>query len=286
MIKDFNPDRDKFTSLNIFQDNLSDISENSLSFEHFHSFFGKYKMNEDENVEDKLFNVNKDTFVNNFNNLIYSDNYFNNCKLFLIKKVKNENNKQSLFNNVKIKEDKIKIIKFIGNKNIKEKIYRKDYYIKHFKAIFGKYLKNKLNDLKNKCFPNLVFNKFSTPNYYYTGNPKIIDNYKFLSWTIKEIIILKQNKDNQNRQFNNKMLIDYIEKNQEKSVNKHSYNELINFINNNLEHAFLDFYKSNNEFKKISKDKDCIFFDKFFKRETGFSLLEKNGFLKVLKNHN
>jgi hypothetical protein len=131
----------------------------------------------------------------------------------------------------------------------------------------------------------LDINNFSTPNYYYTGNPKIIDNYKFLSWTIKEIIILKQNKGNQNRQFNNKILIDYIEKNENKSVSKDSYKEFINFIDNKLEHAFLDFYENKNEFIKISKDKDCIFFDKCFKRETGFSLLEKNGFLKVLKNH-
>ena len=139
--------------------------------------------------------------------------------------------------------------------------------------------------MKNKCFPNLIFNNFSAPNYYYTGNPKIIDNYKFLSWTIKEIIIFKHNKSSQNRQFNNKKLIEYIETNEDKSVCKDSYNELINYINNKLEHAFIGFYENKNEFIKISKDKDCIFFDKYFKRETGFSLLEKNGFLKVLKNY-
>ena len=280
MIKDFNPDR----SFNTIQDILDDISDNDLSFEHFNSFFGEYKINEDQNVEDN-FNINKDKFVNNFNCLIYSDNYFNNSQLFLIKQDNNEIKKKSIFNNEKIKEDKIKITKFICNTNIKEKVYRKDYYIKHFKAIFGKYLKNKLNDLKNKCFPHLILNNFSTPNYYYIGNPKIIDNYKFLSWTIKEIIIFKQNKSTQNRQFNNKKLIDYIETNDHKSVSKDSYNELIKYINNKLEHAIIEFYENNNEFIKISKDKDCIFFDKFFKRETGFSLLENNGFLKVLKNH-
>ena len=202
MIKDFNPDR----SFNTIQDILDDISDNDLSFEHFKTFFGEYKINEDEdeNVEDKCFNENKDKFVNC---LIYSDNYFNNGKLFLIKQDNKDIKKQSLFNNEKIKEDKIKINKFICNKNIKEKIYRKDSYIKHFKAIFGKYLKNKLNDLKNKCFPHLILNNFSTPNYYYTGNPKIIDNYKFLSWTIKEIIILKQNKGNQNIGHYGKCLI-------------------------------------------------------------------------------
>ena len=37
--------------------------------------------------------------------------------------------------------------KFIYHNVQKEKIYRKDYYYKHFKAIFGKYVKSKINDL-------------------------------------------------------------------------------------------------------------------------------------------
>ena len=31
-------------------------------------------------------------------------------------------------------------------------IYRKDAYYKHFKVLLGKYIKNKINELKNQCF--------------------------------------------------------------------------------------------------------------------------------------
>ena len=177
-----------------------------------------------------------------------------------------------------------KFIKFKCNNMNKEKIYRKDYYFKHFKAIFGKYIKNKLNNLKNRCFPNFVLNNFSTPDYYFIGNPKQEDNYNFLSWSIKDILIFRENKNKYNRQFNNKMIILYIEKNGNKSKDKDAYNELINYINCKVEDAFLDFYENKSEFEKICSDKDCIFFDEFFKRETGFSLLEKNGFLKVIRS--
>ena len=175
--------------------------------------------------------------------------------------------------------------KFICHNVQKEKIYRKDYYYKHFKAIFGKYVKNKINDLKNKCFPNLIFNNFSTPSYYFIGNPKEIDNFKFLSWSIKEIMIYKENVKKINRQHNNRLLIDYINKSGEKTKDKKAYTELIDYINNKLENAFLDFYENQNEFDKICKDENCIFFDNFFKKETGYSLLEKYGFLKVIQKN-
>ena len=80
--------------------------------------------------------------------------------------IKNINDKQ----NCEIKANNIllKITK-PENENI---IYRKDSYYKHFKAILGKYIKDKINTLKNKCFPYYSKNNFSTPNYKYTGNQK------------------------------------------------------------------------------------------------------------------
>lgn len=174
---------------------------------------------------------------------------------------------------------------FICEKEKKDnKIYRKDAYFKHFKAIFVKYLKNKINTLKDICFPNYFLNKFSTPNYRFTGNAKEIDNYIFLSWPIKEILIYNENEKNENRQYNNKLLIKYIEKNEKKAKDKKTYHELVIYLNNKLENAYLEFYDNKSEFDKIQSDKDCIFYDKYFKKETGMSLLEKNGFLKVIKN--
>ena len=297
MFKDHNLNKEELISLNIFQENTNNITfeEDYSIFETFNldSLFDNYKEKKNK-IEKKNFSLNTNKkneidFVNNMEQLIYSKNSLNNNKLlFLIKKDKNKKNNKKINKSLIINDetkDEMKKNKLISNKEKKEKIYRKDYYLKHFKAIFGKYLKNKLNNLKNRCFPNFIFNNFSTPNYYFIGNPKLIDNYYFLSWTIREILIFKKSEEKHNRQFNNMLLIDYIEKNEKKTKDKEAYNKLINYINNKLENAFLDFYENKIEFQKICKDEDCIFFDKFFKRETGFSLLEKNGFLKVVQSY-
>ena len=92
-------------------------------------------------------------------------------------------------------------------------------------------------------------------------------------------MVYKEKKIESNRQKNNKLHIEYILKNKNKNEDKEAYQDLIFFLNNNLENAFLDFYE--NEFAKINKDEDCIFYDKLFKEETGISLLEKNGFLEI-----
>lgn len=163
------------------------------------------------------------------------------------------------------------------------KKYRKDGYYKHFKVIFGKYLKNKGNKLKNICFPEYSNNNFSTPNYKYIGNPKEKDNYNFLSYKVKDILVYGKDKNKHNRQYNNEILINYIEKNQNKSKDKIAYEKLIVFLNISLEEAFINFYNDKNQFEKINKDKICVFSDVYFKKETGISLLEKNGFLIAMK---
>ena len=163
------------------------------------------------------------------------------------------------------------------------KKYRKDGYYKHFKVIFGKYLKNKGNKLKNICFPEYSNNNFSTPNYKYIGNPKEKDNYNFLSYKVKDILVYGKDKNKHNRQYNNEILINYIEKNEKKSKDKIAYEKLILFLNISLEEAFINFYNDKNQFEKINKDKICVFSDVYFKKETGISLLEKNGFLIAMK---
>ena len=238
-------------------------------------------INNDQEIEIKsienLINNNNNLFVNKIDeNIFYKVKKINNNILYEPKTIKNGEDR----------EKEKRIIKFIKIKEIKERQYRKDYYYKHFKSLFGKYLKNKLNNLKNKCFPNFRFNNFSTPNYSFTGNPKEIDNFLFLSWSIKDILIYKKDKNKANRQYNNNLIIQYIEKNEKKSRDLNIYKELINYLNDTLENAIIDFYENKNEFNKINQDEDCIFYDNFFKKETGISLLEKNGFLKIIKKNN
>ena len=296
MITSFSSEIDRLNSI-FFPYNLNIINDDFPFLNKYNSFFDNTRdYKEKIEVNNIIYKTNQKIEIEHtkyFKNLNFSHSNLNNDKneIFIVKKEK------KYYNNKKIDEIK-NLSSFIGKKgeinlrkNIfvcekekKDKLYRKDAYFKHFKAIFVKYLKNKLNNLKDLCFPNFILNKFSTPNYKFTGNAKQIDNYNFLSWSIKEIFIYSENEKNENRQYNNKLLIEYIEKNEKKAKDKKSYHELLIYFNKKLENAYIDFYDNKNEFDKLQNDKDCIFYDKYFKKETGMSLLEKNGFLKVIKN--
>jgi len=296
MITSLSSEIDRLNSI-YFPYNLNIINDDFPFLNKYNSFFDNTRdYKEKIEVNNIIYNTNQKIEIEHtkyFKNLNFSHSNLNNDKneIFIVKKEK------KYYNNKKIDEIK-NLSSFIGKKgeinlrkNIfvcekekKDKLYRKDAYFKHFKAIFVKYLKNKLNNLKDLCFPNFILNKFSTPNYKFTGNAKQIDNYNFLSWSIKEIFTYSENEKNENRQYNNKLLIEYIEKNEKKAKDKKSYHELLIYFNKKLENAYIDFYDNKNEFDKLQNDKDCIFYDKYFKKETGMSLLEKNGFLKVIKN--
>ena len=167
-------------------------------------------------------------------------------------------------------------------KEKKNYVYRKDAYYKHFKALFAKYIRNKVNNLKNICFPNFNKNNFAALSYKFTGNPKEKDNIKFLSMKIKDLLILGKDEEIKNRQYNNELLIKYIENNRELSIDKNKYEELISCLDETLENELMEFYNNKIEFENINKDIKCLIFDKHFKNETGISLLEKNGFIKIL----
>ena len=294
----FSSETDSLSSL-CFPNNLNIINDNFSFLEKCKSFFDNTRKHKEKiEVNNILYDkkhkieVENTKYIKNFN---FSNSNLNNGRneIFIVKREKkNYNDKIDGIKNLSGlkeiigKKEEINLRKniFICEKEKKDKLYRKDAYFKHFKAIFVKYLKNKLNYLKDKCFPIFMLNKFSTPNYRFTGNAKQIDNYNFFSWSIKEILIYNENEKNENRQYNNKLLIEYIEKNEKKAKDKKSYHELVVYLNNKLENAYIEFYCNKSEFDKLQNDKDCIFYDKYFKKETGMSLLEKNGFLKVIKN--
>ena len=80
-------------------------------------------------------------------------------------------------------------IQKFNSKILSNVIYRKDAYYKHFKANLGKYIRDRMNSFKNKCFPFYSRNNFASPSYKYTGNPKEKDNLIYLSFKIKDIMI-------------------------------------------------------------------------------------------------
>ena len=279
--------------MNSPDENLYQDEESELGF----PFFAQNKISEivNKNREEADKERKKDIFyikhIKNKYKKIEIKNYRNkkknnNDSIDIFKEKTNKSNE--ILNN-KINDNFVNLtssIKWnIEKKVIENNIYRKDAYYKHFKAVFGKYIKNRLNLLKDKCFPSYSKNKFSTPHYKYIGNPKEKENYYFLFFTIKDIILYGKDIIRQNRQYNNELLIKFIENNEFKCKDKLAYKELIKFLNENVEDAIVNFYDDKKEFEKINKDRKYICFDKYYKRETGISLLEKYGFITVLKNH-
>ena len=55
-------------------------------------------------------------------------------------------------------------------------------------------------------------------------------------------------------------------------------------MNQSVEKELFKFCKNKKEMKNINKDSKCLLFDKYFKNETSISLLESNGFIKILKD--
>ena len=153
-----------------------------------------YHLNLDQNDYFPFFSINDQNFNNEELKLIYEENMLytfpiiNILKkkdiIFNIQKIQNRNKKviQKTYNNEiknkKIIEFKLNTKKFSTN-ILSNVIYRKDAYYKHFKVNLGKYIKNRVNSIKNKCFPFYSRNNFSSPNYKYTGNPKEKDNFYF-----------------------------------------------------------------------------------------------------------
>ena len=241
-------------------------------------------MNFESKLNPRIFRIDLDeSIIDDSNSLeisLYNNNNYNNNdsntffestknKLFEIEinEINNYNkNLEFLSNSINIKSNKE--IKFISKKagdtkNNKENqnkyVYRKDAYYKHFKS--------------DK-------NNFFAISYKYTGNPKEKDNLQFLSFSIKDLLTYGKDKILKNRQYHNELLIKCIEQKESSSKDKIIYTELINFLYNTVENELINFYQEN---EIIKNDSRCLFFDERYKSETNNSLIEKYGFLKILK---
>ena len=269
----------------------------------FNSFFSTNKKNYDEFIEvsnnfafenynfdisfienNKLFEkeINIKLFEKDINNNLDNDDSCTTNHLFYNNNINSKGNGQ--------KETQIKFISKIENLdknsyNNNKLIYRKDAYYKHFKSIFSRYLKDKANKMKNICFPHFNKNNFFPLSYKYTGNPKEADNRKFLFFKIKDILIYGKDEHIRNRQYNNELLIRYIEKNERLTQNKEVYFDLINFLNNSVECELILFYNNKSEYENLKNDVKCQYFDKYFLSETGISLLERNGLIRILRKN-
>ena len=163
---------------------------------------------------------------------------------------------------------------------------RIDYCIKYFKTNFSKFLKNYGNMLIKRSFlpKELKKEKLSAPNFLsFTGNAAEKDNYKFLFFKVEDIFCFYKNENCQiSLQKKNRRTIDKILQFIDGSESEDKYSYVKAFFKMSLEDAYEIFYESE-DFKKYATDSKTVFLDKEFKVEKGYSLLEKNAFVKMIK---
>ena len=169
------------------------------------------------------------------------------------------------------------------------KIKRIDYAIKHYKVYFSKFLKNHANGLIQKS-PFSIYlkrKKLYLPNYNsFTGNTKEQDNYDFLNFSVIKIFgYYKENEQKNSLQIKNINYIEEILNYIKKHEHQYLFYEIIDFFNMRIEQANVMFYDSS-KFKEYCSDKKTLELDKEFKRQKGFSLLDKYGFIKYAKMGN
>ena len=168
--------------------------------------------------------------------------------------------------------------------------YRLDYYKKAFKVNCFKHLTKFLNYLISKCnFPMKFKNKkiFKPNNESFTANAKEEDNYLFLFMSIKDIFCyIKDDKKTKgiSLQKSNKIYIDMLLKYMEGKDKNYSKNfeNLKKYLNMTME-DYMKIYYDTEEFQKFCDDEKIKFYEEEFIKEKKFPILQKYGFLKLIK---
>lgn len=192
--------------------------------------------------------------------------------------------------------NKININKLIfgvkGEKKIEPRI---DYAIKNIKVHISKFMNKYGNELIKECnFQNRLKKvKLFLPSYnYFTGNSNEKDNYVFLNFTVEQILtypdkIEKNSKKNNRLQRQNKEIIKDIKDHIEEKYpdeKPQKCQEMLNFFSMTYEELISLFYKSK-LFKDYSSSTKTQKLDEQFIKSKGFSLMENNGFIRLIKNY-
>ncbi len=88
-----------------------------------------------------------------------------------------------------------------------------------------------------------------------------------MSFKFKDLLFSGKDEKIKKRQYNNELLIKYIEKNANIAEDKKVYSDLIQFLYNTIENEMINFYKNKKELEFMNKDLICLFFDFHFKKE-------------------
>ena len=251
----------------------NNTSDKEILDKMIHIFSGKLKNEEFEDIPYNIETENENTEKKLLGKKHMQESSFSNFTP--IAKAKNNMPKEKIFEINKIyKTD--------------EPIYRLDYFKKIFIKSFLKYLLNYGKKLISECiFKEKIGNlKLHMPNYkLYAGNPKEKDNKEFLLKTIKTVFVDydKKSEKGTSRQKDNEKLINKIYE-LSNFQNSEKEKKLKNFLELNIEKAIEMYYESK-EFENFKNDENNKYYDSMFYKEKNrnFSLLEKNGFIKLVK---
>jgi len=172
-------------------------------------------------------------------------------------------------------------------KEIPKTNYRLDYYKKAFKVNCFKYLRKTLNDLLKPLPKEFSGQKFLKPNHEaFTSNVKENDNLNFLSMTLKEVFTYidkdKKVKGAKKKDKNANLIENIFNYETKNNYNLQNLEKLKKYLNMTVEENIKLYYKSES-FQEFSNRDEIKFYDSNFIKEKGFSMLEENGFIKLIK---
>ena len=255
------------------------VQENQAQSLHFNSMDHPMSEEDEEELDKKrYYNLQKgekEDAQKQIDELIKSQNARLNAEK---PKLTEEKNEIKLIK--KATQEKTNVVLSVNKKRklLNQKIHRIDYLIKKFKTkCFSKYALNKLiKKIKNCQFQsNLKDAKVYLPDHaVFTSETNYRKNQVFLTMTLREIFSLGNKQKNVD-------LFNMIS-NSTNYQNQEAYDELINYLDKTGEEIIKEFYGSPEfeTFKEENKEGD-----EAFKQEKKFSFMEKDGFLKLIKNN-
>ena len=255
------------------------VQENQAQSLHFNSMDHPMSEEDEEELDKRrYYNLQKDEKEDGqkqIDELIKSQNARLNAEK---PKLTEEKNEIKLIK--KATQEKTNVVLSVNKKRklLNQKIHRIDYLIKKFKTkCFSKYALNKLIKKINNCQfqSNLKDAKVYLPDHaVFTSETNYRKNQVFLTMTLREIFSLGNKQKNVD-------LFNMIS-NSTNYQDQEAYDELINYLDKTGEEIIKEFYGSPEfeTFKEENKEGD-----EAFKQEKKFSFMEKDGFLKLIKNN-
>ena len=266
--KDKISDKNSFIGKKRKKSKASNYGEELIPFKTTKRKTPKALSNKEESLSIRLINDN----VNNSNDFNFLSN--NDTK-------NNKKTEKKIFKIIKdLPLEKILKKKGVPNNHIM------DYYFQHFKTEFVHFYTEFLNKIIEKCKFKKKIGKFSVPNSEsFQKHSDYSDNKKYLNYKMEDIYTTieyakKYKGRNQKKNHGIKYKIKSIE-----CSNKNEYDILIYLLTINLKEAYKIFYDNKMAFFLFEKNEDTRYYEYYFKKIYGYSLLENYGIINFINNN-